>query len=542
MSAAMMFFIIQYLTERNKFQLAETNRLQELDDVKSKLFTNITHEFRTPITLISGMADQIPPLDSESTIAVKQIKKQSNRLLNLVNQILDLAKIDANSIKAHFVQGNIIDFLRYLFESFHSAAESKDVQFKSEFDIDELEMDYDPEKIESVIVNLISNAIKFTPKGGLIEIIVHHDKGGFLVISIKDTGFGIPSDEIENVFHRFYQVKSDKYQEGNGIGLTIVKEFVNLMDGTVEVSSKAGKGSTFKIRLPIRNNAPQQDLDFEQKSEFHLNIKNSGQVEKKAVELPLLLIIDDHKDIVDYVKKVLKNQYRFIVAMNGREGYEKALEFVPDIIISDVMMPEMDGFEFLQKVKSEFRTSHIPVLMLTAKTDRVSKLEGLDLGAEAYLVKPFDKEELFIRLRKMLDLRKTLHSKYQKVNLEISNQQKSGNIEDQFMNKVRHVIDNHLDDESFNIKTLCRELGMSHTQLYRKFSVLTDITVNKYIRQYRLHKAMNLLKSSELNISQVALEVGLPNLAYFSRVFTEEFNTNPSKVKQSGESVEKNTE
>jgi response regulator RpfG family c-di-GMP phosphodiesterase len=246
---------------------------------------------------------------------------------------------------------------------------------------------------------------------------------------------------------------------------------------------------------------------------------------------PLLLIIDDHKDIIDYLHMLLTSNYDIIHAGNGKEGYKLATEKIPDIIISDVMMPDMDGYEFLRKVKADFMTSHIPVLMLTARADRVSKLEGLSLGAEAYLVKPFDKEELFIRLRKLLEMRNILRRRYSDLKVDLDTSARHMDFEDQFIARVHQIIEANLDDEFFDITSLCRELAMSHTQLYRKFSALTDITVNKYIRRYRLHKALNLLRTKDLNVSQVCQEVGMPNPAYFSRIFTEEFGINPSKVK-----------
>ncbi len=539
MSAAMMFFIISYLTERNKYQIAETFRLQELDEAKNQLFTNITHEFRTPITLISGLVGEIKSKDGETVKSLDQIKNQSRKLLNLVNQILNLAKIDSNTMHTHYIQADVLEFLRYLVESFHSKAESKGLTFAIDFHLEELLMDFDQDKLEAIVTNLVGNAIKFTPKGGEVSIAASMENEDHLLIQVRDTGIGINETEKEKIFQRFYQGKEDSYQEGNGIGLTIVKEFVSLMNGTLQLCSTSGVGSTFTVCLPVKNDAPIQSIEPEKNIDKLLYNEDAGQ-DEFADELPLLLIIDDHPDIVNYLKKIVKGQYRIIEANDGIAGFNKAVEFIPDIILSDVMMPKMDGFEFLKKVKSEFRTSHIPVLMLTAKADRQAKLEGLQLGAEAYLLKPFDKEELLVRLRKLLDLRETLRAKYQQVNLEATKLQESGNPEDQFIYKVGQVIDKHLDDDSFNIAKLCRELGMSHTQLYRKFSALTNITVNKYIRQYRLHVAINLLKNSDLNISQIALEVGLPNLAYFSRIFTEEFNINPSKVRQSESFVGRN--
>ena len=531
MSGAMMFFIITYLTERNNYQVAETTRLEELDKAKSQLFTSITHEFRTPITLISGMADLVNVDGPKTSNAVAQIKKQSKKLLNLVNQILDLSKIDAKTMKMHLINGEIIQYLKYLVESYHSAAESKNIRFEMHFEVDKLYMDFDPEKLEAIVTNIISNALKFTAIDGSVTVMVQNVSGKQLEISVKDTGVGIPMHECQEIFKRYYQIETDDYKEGNGLGLTIVKEFVNLMNGSVSVESQPGIGSVFTVLLPIRSNAPRQIIDNTELASSSLEIENDEH-ENRNSELPLLLILDDHKEILDYLISILQNQYRIIVGEDGNEGLRKALEQIPDIIVSDVMMPAMDGFEFLKQIKSDFRTSHIPVLMLTAKADRESMLEGLDLGAEAYLVKPFDKEELLIRLRKLLDLRKILHARYQIKEKHENKLTESSDIEDQFMLKVQEIIDEHIDDEDFKVQVLCQEMAMSRTQFYRKFAALTDITINKYIRRYRLRRASELLRTTELNVSQIALEVGIPNLAYFSRIFNDEFNVSPSRARQ----------
>jgi signal transduction histidine kinase/DNA-binding response OmpR family regulator len=526
-SAAMMFFINTYLADRNKYQLAETNRLQELDDAKTQLFTNITHEFRTPITLIDGMAGQIKVSDPETKSAVHMIRKQSKRLLSLVNQILDLAKIDTNTLKVHLVNANVMEYLTYQVESFRSASESKGIEFKLEMPFKDLTMDFDQEKLGAIIVNLLNNALKFTEKGGAINIRVDKTPDEFFVVVVEDTGIGIAPEDQQKIFDRFFQVKGDQYLEGNGIGLTIVKEYVYLLGGKIDLQSEEGKGTKFMIMLPIANDAPVIDIE-DQLDNSHLSTHEDRM---EVDDHPLLLVIDDNREIVEYLRKILRHQYRVIESNDGHEGLEMAKKHVPDIIISDVMMPKMDGFEFLKKIKSDVATSHIPVLMLTARADQDSKLEGLNLGADAYLTKPFDREELFIRLKKLIDMRKMLHERFQKINSHAYHVKESVDIEDQFMNRISAIIDENLDDENFNIKKLCLETGMSHTQLYRKFSAITDITVNKYIRQYRLHKAKELLLSTNLNISQVALEVGMPNLAYFSRVFTDEFHTNPSKIR-----------
>lgn len=531
MSAAMMFFIFQYLNERNKYQLAETNRLQELDKVKSQLFTNVSHEFRTPITLIDGMASQISDSDPETKSAVGMIRKQSKRLLSLVNQILDLAKIDANTLQVQLVNANVMEFLRYQVESFRSATESKGIQFRLKMPLEDLTMDFDQEKLGAIIVNLLNNALKFTERGETIDVYVDKTADDFLVLEVEDTGRGIAPEDQEKVFDRFYQVKTDNYVEGSGIGLTIVREYVSLFGGKIDLQSEKGKGTKFQIMLPIKNDVPATDIEFESGHQVDDNHLSTDQVGLEVDDNPLLLVIDDNREIVEYLKKIVYHQYRVIESNNGHQGLEMAKKHIPDIIISDVMMPQMDGFEFLKKIKSDIATSHIPVLMLTAKADKESKLEGLELGAEAYLVKPFDQEELFVRLKKLIDMRKLLHERFQKINPGKFIVNESNDFEDQFMTRISSIIDKNLDDEEFSIKKLCLEIGMSHTQLYRKFSAITDITVNKYIRQYRLHKAKDLLLNTNLNISQIALEVGMPNLAYFSRVFTEEFQINPSKVR-----------
>ncbi len=526
MSAAMIFYIVTYLNERNKFHKAETQKLKELDEAKNQLFTNISHEFRTPITLITGMAEQVKNHEIQTEAAMSQIQKQSQRLLKLVNQILDLAKIETNSLEVHYIQGNIVPFVKSIAESFRSAADAKEIHFKTCFEMNSLIMDYDPDKLETIIFNLLSNAIKFTPAGGSVEFHAEKTKE-MLKITVRDSGIGISDNNRALIFDRFYQVKSDNYHEGSGIGLTIVREFLNLLNGQIEVKSQPGEGTDFYLHLPVTNRAPIEEFVNKASAEVDL-LKTDNSTD----DLPLLLIIDDQTDMLNYLHGLLRRHYRILTSNNGNEGLKVALEQIPDIIISDVMMPEMDGFEFLQRIKSNILTSHIPVLLLTAKADRPSRLEGLELGAEAYLVKPFDREELFIRLRKLLDLRKVLHQRFQELNFKTAASDDANNPEEQFMHKVQGIINNHLDDESFSIQDLCRSLGMSHTQLYRKFSAITDVTVNKYIRRYRLYKAMELIKNSDLNITQVALEVGLSNPSYFSRVFKDEFGINPSKARQ----------
>jgi signal transduction histidine kinase/DNA-binding response OmpR family regulator len=529
MSAVMMFFVIEYLTQRNKYQLAETRRLQELDKAKSDLFASISHEFRTPLTLINGMANQIIDTGSSASGSAHQIVKQSKKLLHLVNQILDLGRIDSNTLQSHFIQSDVIRYLKYLSEPFHSAADSKGLAFQVKMAIDELEMDFDPEKLEGIVVNLIFNAIKFTDSGGSIMLAVDKSRDGFLEISVRDSGIGIEEREHQRIFDRFYQANPGHYQEGNGLGLTIVREYAQLAKGRVEVESEPGKGSTFKVRLPITRVAPSQDPVMDENRMSESPVPATVPAPSGGIK-PLLLIIDDHQEITDYLSILLRDQYDIIRADTGKKGYDLVLLKVPDIIISDVMMPEMDGFDFLKKLKSDFRISHIPVLLLTARADRSSVLQGLELGAEAYLIKPFDRQELFIRLRKLLDLRKILQDRYRRFEPGTSEPDPRFQLEDQFMQKVHRVIEENLDNESFDIHALCREVGVSRAQLYRKFHALTNLTIHKYIRSLRLAKARQLFHNSGLSVSEIAFRVGFKSLSSFSTAFTGEFGINPSKV------------
>ncbi|MCK5280517.1 MAG: response regulator, partial [Cyclobacteriaceae bacterium] len=470
MSAIQMFFVITYLKERNKYQLAETNRLKELDNVKTGLFTSISHEFRTPITLITGMADQIPHKDVLTINSIKIIKKHSSKLLNLVNQILDLAKIDSKAIKTHFIQTDIIDFLKYSLESYHSSAFSKEIQLTFNSNVEELNMDFDREKMEGIISNLVSNAIKYTPSAGKISLNVNYRankkldqirSGEFLEIIIEDSGIGISAEKQLKIFDKYYQVndESDIKYEGYGIGLTIVKEYVKLLNGEIFVQSEIGKGSQFKVVLPVTRNFELALSVKDDKIETPDIVPDNIEIIETENQT-IVLIVEDNEDVMNYLYTLLSDKYHIIKANNGKTGLEKALEYVPDIILSDVMMPEMDGIEFLKKVKEDIRTSHIPFVILTAKADIQSRLEGLEYGAEAYLVKPFNKQELFIRLKKLLDLRKILQKRYQSNELEKEQESYFTKFEDQFIRKVQEAIDAHLDDELFTIKELCRELAM----------------------------------------------------------------------------------
>ena len=547
MGIIQIFVTLYYFTTQvDKLKEKEKQQLKALDEFKSRFYTNITHEFRTPLTIILGMTDQIRTepvtwLDE----GLDMIKRNGLKLLNLTNQLLDLSKLESSAMPVHWVNGDIAQYLKYLSESFQSFAASKNIRivFASEQEI--INMDFDPDKTQDILANLLSNAIQFSPEGGLIQISLSEtdsENGKNFVLSVRDTGTGIPEDQIPFIFDRYFQAENqiDHLVEGTGLGLALTQELIHLLGGTITVKSIQGEGSTFTINLPITARAA-SDLQFLSREKvlsfLPLSVNTDAKENRKgpAPKKMVLLIVEDNYDVVRYLKALLLEDYRIEVAENGLEGFKKATDIIPDLVISDVMMPGMDGFEFCEKLKTDLRTSHIPVIILTARADSASKVEGLKAGADVYLAKPFNREELFVRIKKLIELRKTLHKRYRSNGIAPFSFEpdKTGpvNMEDAFIQKVRQILSEHLGDEAFGTNELCRSLGMSRSQLYRKFRALTDISVHHFFRKLRLNKAQELLQSSDLNITEVALETGFKNLSHFSKVFLEEFGVTPSQVK-----------
>ncbi len=522
-------------------ELAERNQqLQELDEMKSRFFTNIAHELRTPLTIISGMANQMQESPEQwSEKGLRMILRNSASLLNLVNQILDLRKLESGNLQLQLVQGDIVGYLNYIFESFHSFAESKDMHLHFLADEPELLMDYDPEKFLRIISNLLSNAIKYTPGGGNVYLQVSQTPDGKqLQIKVKDTGIGIPADKLPHIFDRFYQVddSATRQGEGTGIGLALTRELVKLMAGDIQVQSVPERGSTFTVTLPIRREAK---LESEIKTDLRRfappPIEQSdviSHLEATDKELPSLLIVEDNPEVVEYLRVCLEGLYQLEIARDGQIGIDKAIKLVPDLIISDVMMPVKDGFELCETLKTDERTSHIPIILLTAKADDESRIRGLQRGADAYLPKPFNKQELIIRLEKLLELRKRLQERYGSIDAITITKDSTTQQEDEFILKLRKAVENNIDDEDFGILQLCRAVNLSRAQLHNKIKALTGRSTSHYIRTIRLHRAKELLGDPNLNVSQVAYEVGFRDPKYFSKTFAEEFGKLPGEFKK----------
>ncbi len=547
LGTAMAFAGLYYYTlQVEKLKRDEKKRMRELDEFKTKFYTHITHEFRTPLTVILGMADQIKSQPEQwFNEGLKMIKHNGRKLLNLTNQMLDLSKLEAKAMPVNLIQDDIAIYLKYLVESFQSLASTKNIDILFSAKPEVIEMDYDPEKIQDILSNLLSNAIKFTPENGFINVTVTvNDKaeGSQMIMSVKDTGKGIPSEYLPKIFDRYFQAEDHNglWNEGSGLGLALTRELVHLLRGKITVKSSLNKGSIFTVQLPITHIAPRKHEPFlEEISLREIQAENAGLTTmistNEASDKLLLLIVEDNDDVVHYLHSMLSDDYAIEVAGNGKEGFDKAVQIIPDLVLSDVMMPEMDGFVLCEKLKSDLRTSHIPVILLTARADAESKIGGLKAGADVYLAKPFKREELFVRIEKLIELRKSLQQRYKAIaNLKEGLVSIAGPElpkEDKFIGKVRQTLEDHLSEEEFGIAELCSSLAMSRSQLYRKFAALTDTSVHRFIRKLRLEKAKELLESTDLNVSEVAYDTGFKNPSHFSRVFSEEFGIAPSKTR-----------
>lgn len=534
----------------------ERERLNEVDAFKSRFFTNITHEFRTPLTVILGNLDLMKSEIERSRSAssalllskISTIRRSGENLLRLINEILDLAKLESNALQMNYVQGDVLAYLRYIAESMYSLANVQNVMLRIESPEAAIVMDYDPERLMQIVHNLLSNAIKFTPSGGRIVLLAELPQGPspMLNIRVTDTGAGISVEELPRIFDRFFQAKNQEHISprggggpagGAGIGLSLTKELVKVMGGDIRVESRAGVGTTFIVALPITNNAPKTEpaaaphTPHDWPESASLGTSPSSPIPANG-ERPQLLIVEDNPDVAEYLRDCFEGQYQLDFAYNGRAGIENALENVPDIIISDVMMPEKDGFELCDTLKNDERTSHIPIVLLTARSTATDRIAGLRRGADAYLAKPFHAEELRVTLTNLVALRQRLQSRYAQaiapLPLAVEPELR---MEDAFLEKVRAIVEARLSDPDLEMPQLERALTMSRSQIFRKIKALTGKSPSLYIRSIRLARAQEMLRNTALTVSEIAYDTGFSSPQYFSDAFLEEFGVRPSEAR-----------
>ncbi len=523
------------------FNKEQASKLKALDLAKNNFFTNISHEFRTPLTLILAPIEDLIGKNPNNNV-YKVIQRNANRLLDLINQLLDISKLENGQMNVEYEKTDLVRYFRTLTSSFLSMAESKGITFEFSQDNKNAIGMIDKDKVEKIISNLLSNAFKFTEKGKKVRVeVLYQSENQSVIVIIKDEGIGISNEKILRIFDRFYQVddtRNRKY-EGTGIGLALVKELVNVLDGTIRVESQENIGTSFFVNLPINDLIISTENISTGHKEFSLkNSKQTDKIEPKINEFILqkndieniILVVDDNEDIREYIKSIFENSYQIIEASNGKKGLVKAVDITPTLIISDLMMPEMDGFEFCKTLKLDEKTSHIPIVMLTAKANTESKIEGLELGADDYLLKPFNATEIQVRVKNLIEKQEKLRQYYAQKTIDLKPTEISvSSKEEVFMKKVISIIERNLSDNQFSVEQFSLEMNMSQSQLVRKLKALTNLTANEFLRDFRLQRAAELFEKKSGTVSEIAFQVGFEHLSYFSKVFQEKFKKLPSE-------------
>ncbi len=524
---------------------AKQSRDLELDKMKMQFFTNISHELRTPLSLILAPIENIFATNKLSGHLKDQllvINKNANNLYRLINELMDFSKADENKLLINVRQGDILQQIRETASSFNNVAEDRKIKYVIESTESEIKACFDKGKIEKIIMNLLSNAFKYTPDNGEISIEVikniQSDKkypDGSIQINVKDNGIGISDDNIKKLFNRFYQVNDSENinKSGTGIGLSLVKILTELHKGEVTVKSKKNSGTTFSVTLPlgdtlfkkeeITNSPTDLVMDREVKEELDENI----DAEEKVKTLSLL-VVEDNIELRTYLVSVLSEEYKIFEAPDGRSGLEIAVNEVPDLIISDVVMPNMSGYELCLKVKKNIITSHIPVILLTAKTTTDDVIEGTETGADAYITKPFSLKLLKASIKTLIETRRRIFKRFSQEVYILPKEMSSNNLDQEFLEKIIRHIDENISKEDLSVETLSAFLLMSRGHVWRKVKALTGQTVTEFIRTIRLKKSIKLIEEGQLNISEIAYRVGFASPAYFTKCFREHFGKSPS--------------
>ena len=527
------------LLEQQRDQLIElSKKLEEATHAKLVFFTNISHEFRTPLTLISGpvsslLADKNISEEQHRLLALAQ--KNVNVLLKLIDQIIDFRKYENGKLKLNLSSNNLYEQLMEWNESFRELSKRKQLHFDFHFNQTDFRMIYDSEKMERIYFNLLSNAFKFTSEKGYVSVNMEktsNDKGDTAIIRISNSGKGISKHDIQNIFDRFYQV--DSHIAGSGIGLALVKALIELHQGEIQVESDDITGmTTFMISIPFSQDAPceseNQMVVLKQKEpvDYHKadNCLLDDAIDKSK---ELILVIDDNPDIRSYIKTVLENRYTIIEAKDGADGFRKAVKYIPDIVVSDVMMPPPDGVELCRQLKKEISTAHIPVILLTACSLDEQRIVGFESGTDDYISKPFNPDVLEVRIRNLIENRRQLKESFQKDLFSSDSKTVLNDLNEDFIKKLRELMEANLSDTNLSVEDLGQNMGFSRTQLYRKVKSLTGYSPNELLKIIRLKKAFVLLSSSDLNISEIAYDTGFTSPSYFAKCFKEYYDESPT--------------
>lgn len=532
----------------------EARQQHDLDLMKLRFFTNISHEFRTPLTLILAPLEKPFHLLSREKLEhnYKLIYKNASRLLRLINQLMDLRKLEAGGLKLEASENDIVRFVRDISSTFQIEATERSINFQVVTTLDSLPVWFDPDKLDKILYNLIANAFKFTDNGKSITVYIstknseinnYNNDIQFVEITVEDSGIGIEEDDLDHIFDSFYQAETAQKNLGSGIGLALTKELVEIHNGTLKVESIKGKGSKFIILLPVgdKHLKPYQitDKGLTDSTIHFFQDNNDDQGPSPVSEskdsdkiAPVLLIIEDHPDLRQFIKNEFENTFNVIEASDGNAGLDLAINSIPDIIISDIMMPGIDGIELCKRLKTDEKTSHIPVILLTARTASEQVVEGLETGADDYIPKPFSISILRARVHNLLESRKLLRKQFSKLP-DISQVTTTTSLDQKFLERASKLIEKNISNSDFDAYVFSSDMGMSRSQLYRKIQALTGYSVNEFIRNMRLKKGAELLLTTEYSVSDIAFKVGFKEISYFVKCFTDYYKLSPSKYRVS---------
>lgn len=537
---------LKILDQRNQL-LEMSSKAQAATEAKLTFFTNMSHEFRTPLTLILSPLEDLIKNEKIKPVAgrnLELIHKNAYRLLRLINQLIDYRKIEHDKMVLSVSRNNIVEFLKDILESFQHSAKKKNIDIRLITDSQEINIWFDGNMLDKVIFNLLSNALKFTPANGTIHAEISHDKN-FVRIAIKDNGPGIAADEIEHVFEYFYQAHASS-SKGSGLGLSLSKELMNLHHGDISVESTGSKGTTFILQLQMGDGhftekekskgKTNKEALYEDAKIYTTGLTDTHEVDTqdvlRIIKEKSVLIIEDNNDLLSYLGNKFSEDYEVFIANTGTDGLNIAFEQVPDLIISDLVLPGLSGPSLTEKLKSDIRTSHIPVILLSAHGSLEHQIDGLESMADAYIVKPFNYNYLLATVKSLLKNRAILKSRFVSDISIPGKQAVSNSLDKKFMNDFAGIVEKNLSNESLNVDEISKEIGMSRVQLYRKVKALLDSSVTDYIMNRRLKKAKYLLLNERYSISEITYMVGFSSPNYFSTVFKSKYGMRPSEFKR----------
>ncbi|OAD46446.1 hybrid sensor histidine kinase/response regulator transcription factor [Polaribacter atrinae] len=517
-----------------RVQKFEKEQEHEMHQQKMSFFTNISHDIRTPLTLILSPLEEIlssGKADEQMRIKLQRMFKNARMLLNLINQILDFRKVETINLALNIKQIKIKDFIQSVYYQFNELSQNKSIDLEVFCSYENLLLAADPVKLESILFNLLANAIKFTPKYGHIMIFVSNNDD-IISIGIKDTGIGIPENEIESIFTRFQQSKRNTPLQGTGIGLALVKKYVEAHKGTIEVKSQVNKGTEFIIHFPVLEELNQYDshLIYNDTEATHITNPPEEIVENSS-KIASVLVIDDNNDIRDYLKEILEKKYRVYTAENGKEGLSIVHKKMPNLVISDIMMEGVSGYDVCKQIKTNINTSHIPVILLTAKNTIDDKIEGFEKGSDAFIEKPFNNKLLLTRVKALIEERDILKRKFLLADT-VSKDTIPTTVDKQFIEKIISKIEAHISESEFSVQSLTESVQMSQDQLYRKIKALTGLSINHFIRLIRIKKSARLLSEGNHTVSEILYMVGFNNPSYFTKCFKAEYGVLPSNYRE----------